>query len=89
MTCNHVLQAKGLPNPRTCADCGLGPCRQKMATALEGLGMHEIELIIEVRIKELADSLNEPRVNGANRVRLAQSSLNRAVDALIARMDDL
>lgn len=27
MTCRQELARKGLPSPRTCADCGLGPCR--------------------------------------------------------------
>ena len=25
--CNHQLRAEGKPYPRTCAECGLGPCR--------------------------------------------------------------
>ena len=27
MTCNKLLQAEGKPYPRTCPDCGLGPCK--------------------------------------------------------------
>jgi hypothetical protein len=28
MACNHDLQAEGRPYPRTCADCGIGPCKK-------------------------------------------------------------
>ena len=29
MTCNQILQAQRKPYPRTCAECGLGPCKQQ------------------------------------------------------------
>lgn len=41
MTCQQVLRAEGKAYPRTCADCGLGPCN-------DGKGQYYIlPLIIE------------------------------------------
>lgn len=31
MTCNEILRREGKPYPRTCADCGLGPCKQDIS----------------------------------------------------------
>lgn len=28
MTCSHQLRAQNRPYPRTCTDCGLGPCKE-------------------------------------------------------------
>jgi len=33
MACNKDLQADNQPYPRTCADCGLGPCKKYPKTA--------------------------------------------------------
>lgn len=32
MKCNHDLRSRGLPYPRTCAECGLGPCHMRINT---------------------------------------------------------
>lgn len=34
MTCQKQLHEAGLPYPRTCADCGLGPCHQDMTKSI-------------------------------------------------------
>ena len=31
MTCSIELHRDGKPSPRTCSDCGLGPCRKNLA----------------------------------------------------------
>lgn len=34
--CNEVLRERGLPYPRTCAECGLGPCPARTRPTLTG-----------------------------------------------------
>lgn len=34
--CNEVLRAQGLPYPRTCARCGLGPCPDRTRPTFTG-----------------------------------------------------
>lgn len=42
MTCQQELRAAGQPYPRTCQDCGLGPCkRQGAATTVVPLKVAE------------------------------------------------
>lgn len=33
MTCQQELRRKGLPYPRTCQECGLGPCKHSKSGA--------------------------------------------------------
>jgi hypothetical protein len=54
-SCSNDLRAKGLPCPRTCAVCGLGPCSQAAAlppgmslgTSIQTHGKFEIYLTPE------------------------------------------
>ena len=63
--CNKVLHSKGLPAPRTCAKCGLGPCRDGSVMLSEVSGIDR---------KEVLDLWAEVR---ANRARLDACSRHR------------
>jgi hypothetical protein len=52
MTCQEELRLAGEPYPRTCAECGLGPCREKQVDLIErvrvAVGFVREAIIVEV-----------------------------------------
>lgn len=64
MTCNKLLQAEGKSYPRTCPDCGLGPCKGGASTPT-GMGTHAgIMTMQECADAESAPSALAKQVNG-------------------------
>lgn len=63
--CNEVLRTQGLPYPRTCARCGLGPCPDRARPTLTGTmtisltpeEFHKIQLAQLRNGESLADTL--------------------------------
>lgn len=60
--CNKVLQHEGMAYPRTCAMCGLGPCKNEVLPQHHGVLYTYDELLIQnkqlkQRISELEHQL--------------------------------
>ena len=49
MSCQQVLMTLGKPYPRTCEDCGLGPCKNNTSKANSWFDCTDEQLIEEVR----------------------------------------
>lgn len=57
MTCQQQLRAEGKPYPRTCADCGLGPC---YAPTILAAPHHCAPADIDALLRWL-DAINDPQ----------------------------
>ncbi len=70
--CTHKLQAQGVAYPRTCAECGLGPCKAEstaatakhneftiVLTALRHYEEYVTDGELQARVGQIADRIEE------------------------------
>jgi hypothetical protein len=75
MTCQKILQAQNKPYPRTCEECGLGPCKQQellkevlskqwvCSNCMEWLGIKESYLLGTIEHKKcfVCEKITNPK----------------------------
>lgn len=58
MACQHQLREQGHAYPRTCADCGLGPCHKLLTVKKQLLPPHQQRVVDEkVELDHKLDNL--------------------------------
>lgn len=55
MACNEDLEAQGKPYPRTCSDCGLGPCKKHAKGGLRPTADDLAKVILDMTYGELRE----------------------------------